>query len=250
MVEREIDVPASDGLMSTFLAHPDEGGPWGCVVVLMDAPGIRESLRDIARRIATVGYLVALPDLYYRRGRGVTVGPTRDHPEAEANRARLLELARSLPRPAVVADVGHLLQHLGDRFPVVPGRAATVGYCMSGAFALLAAARDPGRIACAASYYGTRLVGAEADSPHRRIADYPGEVYLAFAEHDDYVPPEAVVAVRDTLAASGVRHRVEVYAGTHHGFAFPDRGTFDRAASDRHYERLFALLRRNLDARA
>jgi carboxymethylenebutenolidase len=248
VVEGEIDVRTSDGAMNTFVVHPDEGAPWGCVVVLMDAPGVRDCLRDIARRIATVGYLVALPNLYYRRGRDVTVGPTREHPDAEANRAQLAELVRSLPRPGVVADVGHLLEQLGERFPTAPGRAAVVGYCRSGAFALLAAARGPGRIACAASYYGTRLVGAGADSPHRQIADYTGEVYLAFAEHDEYAPPDVVAGVRDTLATGRVRHRVEVYAGTHHGFAFVDRGTFDRPASERHFERLFALLRRNLDA--
>ncbi|MBI4272139.1 MAG: dienelactone hydrolase family protein [Candidatus Rokubacteria bacterium] len=248
-MEQEIDVRAADGAMNTFVVHPDEGAPWGCVVVLMDAPGVRDSLRDIARRIATVGYLVALPNLYYRLGRDVTVGPTRDHPEAETNRARLAVLVRSLPRPGVATDVGHLLEHLGERFPVAPGRAAVVGYCMSGAFALLAAARDPARIACAASYYGTRLVGEGAESPHRRIAAYPGEVYLAFAEHDEYAPPDVVAAVSHALATGRARYRVEVYAGTHHGFAFVDRGTFDRPASERHFERLFALLRRHLDAR-
>lgn len=250
MVEREIDVQASDGIMNTFVVHPDEGAPWACVIALMDAPGVRECLRDIARRIAAGGYLVALPNLYYRRGRDVTVGPTRDHPDAEANRARLAELVRSLPRAGIVADVGHLLDRLGEQVSIAAGRAAVIGYCMSGAFALLAAARDPVRIACAASYYGTRLVSGDPDSPHRQIADYPGEVYLAFAEHDEYAPAEVVAELRDSLAVGRVRHRVEVYAGTHHGFAFSDRGTFDRAASERHFERLFALLRRNLDARA
>jgi carboxymethylenebutenolidase len=248
MIELDLDVPATDGAMNTFVVHPDESSPWGVVTVLMDAPGIRECLRDIARRIAAVGYLVALPNLYYRRGREVTVGPTRGHPDAEANRKRLAELVRSLSRTGIVADIGRLLEHLGTSFPVRPGRAATVGYCMSGAFAVLAAARYPDRVACAASYYGTRLVGEEPDSPHRAIAAYPGVVYFAFAEHDEYVPPDVVTGLRDALAATRLRHRVEVYAGTHHGFAFADRGTFDRAASERHFERLFALLRGTLDA--
>lgn len=249
MIEQDVDVPATDGAMNTFVVHPEEGAPWGCVAVLMDAPGIRECLRDIARRIASVGYLVALPNLYYRRGRDVAVGPTRDHPDAAANRTLLAELVRSLPRLGIVTDIGCLLEHLSERFPVAPASAATVGYCMSGALAVLAAARYPERIACAASYYGTRLVGEGPDSPHRQIVAYPGEVYFAFAEQDEYAPPEVVAALRDSLAATPLRHRVEVYPKTHHGFAFTDRGTFDRAAAERHFERLFALLGRNLDAR-
>jgi carboxymethylenebutenolidase len=249
VIELEIDAPASDGAMNTFVVHPDEGAPWGCVVVLMDAPGIRECLRDIARRIAAVGYLVALPNLYYRLGREVSVGPTRDHPDAAVNRERLSQLVRSLPRRETVTDVGRLLADLRRRFPVAAGRAAVVGYCMSGSLALLVAAADPAGIACAASYYGTRLVDEGPESPHRRIAGYPGEVYLAFAEHDEYAPPPVVAAVREALATGPPRRRVELFAGTHHGFAFTDRGTFDRAASERHFERLFALLRRNLEAR-
>jgi carboxymethylenebutenolidase len=117
---------------------------------------------------------------------------------------------------------------------------------MSGSFAVMAAARDPRRVRCVASYYGTRLMTDAPESPHRALAGYPGEVYLAFAQHDDYVPLEIVARLRASLAVTPASHRIETYDGTHHGFAFPDRGTFDRAASERHYERLFALLRRNL----
>ena len=69
MREAEVAIKTSDGDMDMFVCHPEEGGPHPAVVFYMDAPGIREELRDMARRIATVGYYVALPNLYYRRGR-------------------------------------------------------------------------------------------------------------------------------------------------------------------------------------
>src|SRR3546814_13480399 len=75
MLEDTLDIPACDGAMETFVVRPDRGGPFPVVFFLMDAPGIREELRDMARRLATVGYLVLLPNLYYRAGRDSTFGP-------------------------------------------------------------------------------------------------------------------------------------------------------------------------------
>ena len=61
--------------METFICHPERGGPHPAVFLLMDAPGIREELRDMARRLGTVGYYVLLPNLYYRAGRDTIYGP-------------------------------------------------------------------------------------------------------------------------------------------------------------------------------
>src|SRR3546814_3619753 len=72
MLEDTLDIPACDGAMETFVVRPDRGGPFPVVFFLMDAPGIREEPRDMARRLATVGYLVLLPNLYYRAGRDST----------------------------------------------------------------------------------------------------------------------------------------------------------------------------------
>ena len=75
MIENEIDIPTQDGAMNTFITHPEEGGPFPVVLFYMDAPGKREELHDMARRIATVGYYVLLPNLYYRREREFIMGP-------------------------------------------------------------------------------------------------------------------------------------------------------------------------------
>ena len=69
MIEHHIDIPTADGAMNTFVVHPDEGGPFPVVLFYMDAPGKREELHDMARRLAAVGYFVVLPNLYYRRSR-------------------------------------------------------------------------------------------------------------------------------------------------------------------------------------
>ena len=76
MIEQILDIATKDGAMETLIYHPERGGPYPPVLLLMDAPGIREELRDMARRLATVGYYVLLPNLYHRAGRDAILGPT------------------------------------------------------------------------------------------------------------------------------------------------------------------------------
>ncbi|MGB0693784.1 MAG: dienelactone hydrolase family protein, partial [Pseudomonadales bacterium] len=81
MKETEIDIATADGQMNTFITCPEEGGPYPIILFLMDAPGKREELHDMARRIATVGYYVMLPNLYYRRTREFTIDGTPESRE-------------------------------------------------------------------------------------------------------------------------------------------------------------------------
>ena len=76
MIEQTLDIVTRDGAMETFICRPERGGPFPPVLLLMDAPGMREELRDMARRLGTVGYYVLLPNLYYRAGRDTITGPT------------------------------------------------------------------------------------------------------------------------------------------------------------------------------
>ena len=81
MHERQLDIETKDGRMTTFVVHPERDGPHPIILFYMDAPGIREELRDMARRIASVGYYVMLPNLYYRQN-VMELGPLPTDPEA------------------------------------------------------------------------------------------------------------------------------------------------------------------------
>src|SRR5260370_11675314 len=95
MKEQIIDIPTRDGAVETFVCHPERGGPYPPVLFLMDAPGIREELYDMARRLGTCGYYVLLPNLYYRAGKDTKYGPDvpkhgRDwHPSIRAGRTQM-----------------------------------------------------------------------------------------------------------------------------------------------------------------
>ena len=68
MHEAHVKVTTKHGVMPAFIACPDTTGPFPAVIFYMDAPGTREELRNMARRIARHGYFCILPDMYYRLG--------------------------------------------------------------------------------------------------------------------------------------------------------------------------------------
>ena len=246
MIEQTVDIPTRHGATTTFIVHPERHGPHPVVLFFMDAPAIREELRDMARRMATVGYYVMLPNLYYRRG-VMELADLPKLPDAEA-RARMFDLMGSISIPLVMSDADALLD-FADRDPAASkGKIATVGYCMSGQYAINFAARYPDRVGAAASIYGVQLVTDQADSPHLAAQKVKGELYFACAEHDSYAPLEMVQALDASLKAGTRNAEVELYPGVHHGFAFPQRGAvYDKPAAERHWERLFALWARALE---
>ena len=245
MIEETLDIATGDGAMETFICRPERGGPYPAVLFLMDAPGIREELYDMARRLGTVGYCVLLPNLYYRAGRDTKYGPeVLTHGSAEHTRMRAVRTKMTIP--PVMRDVAALLAFVDTRNDVKPGPVGVHGYCMSGPYALAAAARYPDRIAAAASFYGTWLVSDAEESPHHNLGRARGELYIACAEHDELAPLPMVEELKRLFEASGAAGELEIYRAVHHGFAFPERWCYDKPAAERHWERLLALYRRRL----
>ena len=244
MIDISLDIPTSDGAMPCFISRPERGGPHPAVLLLMDAPGIREELRDMARRMASSGYVVLLPNLYYRAGGNpmFDANVLADHPE----RARMRAIRTKMTIPPVMDDIAAMLGFLDRQASVKPGPVGVHGYCMSGPYALAAAARFPERIAAAASFYGTWLVSENAESPHLTLGKASGELYIACAEHDELAPPDMVAELRALFAQSGNPGELEIYPAVHHGYAFPQRWCYDTTAAERHWERLVALYRRRL----
>jgi carboxymethylenebutenolidase len=244
MLEQTLDIAGKDGAMETFICRPERGSH-PAVVFLMDAPGIREELRDMARRLASVGYCVLLPNLYYRAGRATIYGPeVLVHGSAEHQRMRAVRTKMSIP--PVMDDVAAMLAFLDAADGVKRGPVGVHGYCMSGPYALAAAARYPDRVAAAASFYGTWLVSDAVESPHLSFAKVKGELYIACAEIDELAPLAMVAELRTLFEQAGSPGELEIYPGVHHGFAFPQRKIYDKAAAERHWERLIGLYRRRL----
>lgn len=244
MIETHLDLATADGAMNTFVVHPEEGGPHPVVLFYMDAPGKREELHDMARRLAAVGYCVVLPNLYYRRSRDFELKART--PEAMAP---MFELMNSLTNALVVRDTEAMLR-FADALPAADARrVGAVGYCMSGPFVFAAAAAFPERIQAIAAIHGANMVTGRDDSPHRLAPRIRCDTYVACAETDQWAPPETVRTLQEAMVAAGMRHRLEWYPGAEHGFVFPRRtGIYHRESAERHWERLFALFRRDLQS--
>jgi carboxymethylenebutenolidase len=239
MIEQEIDITTKDGAMNTFITHPEEGGPFPVVMFYMDAPGKREELHDMARRLATVGYYVVLPNLYYRREREFVMGPDK--------REEMFGHMNSLTNAMVCEDTQAMFDFVDGDERARGGATGCVGYCMSGPFVFAVAAAFPARIAASASLHGVRLFSDASDSPHLDAHKIKGEMYFGCAETDEWAPSEIIEGLEAYLQATDINYRVEWYPGTHHGFVFPLReGMYHKAAAERHWERLFAMYERNL----
>ena len=242
MIDQQIDIPTKDGHTTTFISHPERDGPHPVILFYMDAPGIREELRDMARRLATSGYYVMLPNLYYRLD-VMELGPLPADPEAP-ERKRMFGFMNSINIPLVMEDTTALLAYADGQPAARTDMVGAVGYCMSGRYAINAATHFPGRVKAAASIYGTRLATDQPDSPHLAAGKTKAELYFGCAETDIYAPTEIIEKVKASM--KDAHAEVEMYPGTHHGFAFPKRPVYDRDAAERHWERLLALYRRNL----
>ncbi|MEN3950748.1 dienelactone hydrolase family protein [Iodidimonas sp. SYSU 1G8] len=226
MAELETDIPTPDGRMNSFAAWPDTGGPFPAVILYMDAPGIREELRDFARRIASQGYFCLLPDMYYRNG------VLRFDFSMDRDNAFKLVMATmaTLNVDRVMRDTKGMIDWLEAR-PEVRGPYGCVGYCMSGQYVVAAAGTFPDKIVATASLYGVGIVTDQPDSPHLLVPNIKGELYLGFAAHDPWVADDVIPTLTKTLDQHGVAHECEIHPETEHGFCFPQRPAYvkDRA---------------------
>ena len=195
----------------------------------------------MGRRIASRGYFCLVPDLYYRIGTLRFDVPRRN----EAMSAVIRAAMQSLTNDDVAWDTGGMIAFLDAQEKVKPGPVGCVAHCMSGPFAVTAAARFP-RMQAAAALYGVNMVTDRPDSPHRALDRIRGELYLGFAEVDPAVPSSVVPELRSALERAGTKHVLETVAGTHHGYMFPARPDYHPVAAEETWEKLFGFWQRNL----
>lgn len=243
-MERHVEIVTPEGVMNTYVAAPDGPGRWPVVLFYMDAPGKREELHAMARRLAAAGYFVVLPNLYYRTTREFTL--VRD----EAGMARMFALMATLNNAGAVRDTAALLQFVEAQPEADGSRVGAVGYCMSGPFVMAAAAAFPDRIAAIASIHGANMVTDREDSPHLLTPRIRCETYIACAEIDKWAEPKDMALLQEALDRAGTPYRLEWYPGAQHGFVFPGRGAiYDAEQAERHWSRLFDLFSRRLAVR-
>jgi carboxymethylenebutenolidase len=243
-----VDIQTRDGVADGFVAAPDDGAQHPGVLFYMDAIGLRPRLEEMAERLAEQGYVVLVPNVFYRHGPAPLIDTSNlKDPEARAGTfSTLMPMIEALTPDKALSDADAYFDFLRTHPQVSAGPIGVTGYCMGGALALRTAAHRPRDVAAVAAFHPGRLVTDAADSPHRVAAGIRGEVYVASADGDQGMPPEHQQQLDEALTAAAVRHTCVQYDGARHGFTMSDTAVYDEAATERHWEALTDLFGRNL----
>ncbi len=214
---RTVQLTASDGQMPAYECQPVGKSPAPAVIVIMEAFGLNNHIKDVTERVAREGYVAVAPDLYYRFGSPIV--PYEDLPKA-------IGYLQQLQDDKIMGDIGVTIAHLKKQPFVRADRIGIMGFCMGGKFTFLAAAKHANDLKAAVSFYGG---GIAADSPTAPI-NFAGEIkhpiLCLFGEKDPLIPIEQAKKVDETLGRLKKSYEVKIYTGATHGFFCNERPSY------------------------
>jgi len=211
------------GGMPAYLARPKDGGRGPAVLVIQEAFGLNDHMKDVTRRIAAEGYTALAPDVYWRGGKGRAVGYD-DLPAA-------IGMMQALKDTEVVVDLAGAIAWLEKQPSVRADRIGITGFCMGGRISYLAACELPDKIRAAVPFYGGGI-------PVDKTAKLRSPVLAFFGEKDAFIPLESVEALKTEAKKHGKQVEVVVYPGADHGFFCNERASYQAAAAKDAWERL------------
>ncbi|HEY4339561.1 MAG TPA: dienelactone hydrolase family protein [Steroidobacteraceae bacterium] len=242
----QISIKTRDGICPSYVYQPAGEGPWPGVLVFMDGLAIRPAMLELGERLASSGYYVLLPDLFYRSGPYEPMDPHTVFSDPEKRKV-LMEKFFAPATPAnIMSDTSAFLEYLAAQPQVRPGGIGTTGYCMGGLMSLTAAGTYPEQIVAAASYHGGRLATDAPDSPHLLAPKMRARIYIGGAIEDQSFPDDMKQRLERALTEAGVDHTIETYQAKH-GWVFRDTPVYDAAAAERHWQSLRELFKAKLN---
>jgi carboxymethylenebutenolidase len=239
MIEREEKLDTDEGTMGVFIVRPDGDGPFPAVIQIMDALGMREELREHARRVASWGYYVLSPDLFYRFGLKAPLSTD------EKGMETIMGAVKALTDERAVSDAKAVLEFAQRDNAVSLKKIGIYGYCMGGRFALVLADALGPRVAAGASIHPGWVT--DQPKPHLALDHVQAEFYFGIADNDQMATQEDMAALERGLVARRIRYQLEWHPGAFHGFMMPSRSdVYDAATADIVWHRIQALFARTL----
>jgi carboxymethylenebutenolidase len=244
VTEADVNVTTPDGTADAVLFTPPGKGPFPGVLIWTDIAGLRPVFRDMGRKLAAAGYVVLVPNPFYRSQKAPVVDASFNFNDP-AQRKRLFDMRAAMTNDGVDRDAAAYVAFL-DAQPKVSKRAkiGVQGYCMGGPLTLRTGAASP-RIGAGATFHGGTLVTKDADSPHLLAPHLHGQYLICEAQNDDATDPAAKDAVRAAFAAAKVPLKLEVYPAMH-GWSVPGSPVYNPAEADRAWSELLGLYKRTL----
>jgi carboxymethylenebutenolidase len=246
MAERQIEITMREGSCQGFLYCPEGDGRWPGVLVFTDIGGIRAANQELAARLATQGYAVLLPNVFYRTGRIPLQPALRTLTTDEAKKQRMAELTQPLTPEAMEDDASAYVSFLRSQDCAREGKMAVVGYCFTGKMAVHTAAAQPNIIAAAASFHGGGLINDTPASPHLTLPRIKAHLYFGHATNDRSMPEEAIARLDLALEKWGGKYESEIYKDAYHGWTSADSPTYNAAQAESALRKLTQLLRETL----
>jgi carboxymethylenebutenolidase len=241
MIEQEQKLETDEGTMGVFIARPDGDGPFPAVIQIMDALGMREELREHARRVASWGYYVLSPDLFYRFGLKAPLSTD------EKGMKTIMDAVKALTDERVVSDVKAVLEFAQRDNAASIKKIGIYGYCMGGRLALVLAEALGPHITASASVHPGWV--KDQPKPHLALDHVQAELYFGIADNDQMATREDMAALERGLVARRIRYQLEWHPGAFHGFMMPSRSdVYDAATSDIVWHRIQTLFARTLEA--
>lgn len=244
MKERAMIINTPDGQTDAWFYTPKSTGSWAGIILHTDIRGIRETFKKHAAKLASYGFAVLLPNVYYRVSKAPVAPPDLTF-QMEEGRKRFTELKNTLSQEKLKQDHGIWLNWLQQRPEVKKGPVGIVGYCFSGAIALHAAADFADKIAAVASFHGGGLFTEAPDSPHLRLPEIKAKLHFGHAKEDASMPSDAIEKLNQALKAVNTRFTVTQHDAKH-GFAVPDSPAYNAEAAQQHWDDLLKLLKSTL----
>lgn len=245
MSEEQVKITTGDGECPAWVFTPDGGGTHPGAILYMDAIGIRPALIDMGRRLAQHGYVVLMPDLFYRAGPYEVLDPKTAFAD-DAGRAKLMALMGTTDNLRAAKDTRAFLDYLESRPDVAHAPVGLTGYCMGGAVALTAAGTYPDEVGAVGAFHTARVITDTEQSPSRAIPNITGRVYVGASDNDPGYPPEMAAELEKMLTDAGIEHHLEVYQGALHGYTMTDFPVYNEEAAERHWRELFNLFDESL----
>lgn len=239
VVESDVNIKTPDGTADCYFVHPATGTAAG-VVVWPDIFGLRQTFRQMGKRLAESGYSVLVVNPFYRSQKALPNGAT--NPTIQQN----MPLMQALSETTHLTDAKAFVAWLDQQVSVAKNRKiGTQGYCMGGPIAFRTAVAAPDRVGAVASFHGAALVANGPNSPHLQAVKTKAQFLIAIAESDDKQRPTDKDVLKETFAKANVPAEIEVY-GAAHGWCPPDSGVYNEQLAEKAWSRLLVLYEKAL----
>ena len=238
--EKEVSVKTPDGMCDAVLYYPEGQGTWPGVLIWTDIAGLRPAFRDMGRRLASQGYVVLVPNPFYRSAKAPVVGAVFDF-NNEEQRNRLFSYRAAMKDDGIDRDAAAYVAFIDAQPQTDKSKKVGVqGYCMGGSMTFRTAAAVP-RIGAVGSFHGGNgLVTKDANSPHLLIGKTNATFLVCQAQNDDKTAPQMKDDLKAAFTAAHKNATVEVYHADH-GWCVPGGAVYNQAEAERAWTALGAL---------